>query len=230
MRILALETTERVGTVAVMQDGNLLAQLELDRQKRSAQSLAPGLRTLLERVAWRPDAVDLVAVTVGPGSFTGIRVGVMTAKALAYAAGADILGLDTLETIAAGAPEGVRALWAAVDAQRGEVVAGPFARNGNGTFRPVEPARLVEIDAWLDALPPDTLLSGPVLQKLAGRLPQHVSTLDAEYWPPKAAVVAGLAAERYAAGERHDLWTLVPRYSRRSAAEEKWLARRKADG
>jgi tRNA threonylcarbamoyladenosine biosynthesis protein TsaB len=225
VRILALETTERIGTLAAMQDGNLLSEKELSRSQRSAQSLAPALRALLHEVGWQPADVDLVALTVGPGSFTGLRVGLSTAKAFAYAAEADILGMDTLETIASMAPNRVDSLAVAVDAQRGDVVAGRFARNEQGWFEAAGPAQLIAIDEWLASIPPDTAVAGPVLRKLAGRMPPEVTVLQSTCWAPTAAAVARLAARDYVAGRRDDLWQLVPRYSRRSAAEEKWEAR-----
>ena len=222
VRILAIETTEMIGSVAALCDGNLLAELELNPQQRSAQSLAPGLRSLLGEVGWRPQDVDLVAVTSGPGSFTGLRVGVTTAKAFAYAAGTEILGVDTLETIAARAPGDVRVLSAAIDAHRGEVVAQSFQPDRDGCLQPTGDSKLVEVDAWLGTLPAGTVLTGPVLRKLAERVPAHLTVLDPQYWSPTAAAVARLAARLHAAGRRDDLWSLVPRYFRRSAAEEKW--------
>ncbi len=222
VRILALETTEMVGSVAALCDGNLLASFELSRQQRTAQSLAPGLQTLLQQVQWRPTDVDLVAVTSGPGSFTGLRIGVTAAKVFAYAAGAEVLAIDTLETIAAGAPDQVSALSAAVDAQRGEVVARSFQRGPDGWFEPAGAAELVTADTWMDGLAAGSVVTGPVLRKLAGRVPDHLTVLAPQYWAPTAAAVARLAARHHAAGRRDDLWTLVPRYSRRSAAEEKW--------
>ncbi|MEE8451733.1 MAG: tRNA (adenosine(37)-N6)-threonylcarbamoyltransferase complex dimerization subunit type 1 TsaB [Thermoguttaceae bacterium] len=221
MRILALETTELIGSVAAMDGCNLLAQLELCRRQRMAQSLAPGVRQLLSQVGWKPRDVELVAATSGPGSFTGLRIGITTAKAFAYAVSADVLGIDTLETIAAGAPDQIRALTAVVDAQRGEVVAGAFQRDTQGWFRPTSAAELVDVDTWLESLPGGTLITGPVLHKLSDRVPDGVTMLDASYRIPKAATVARLAARDYAAGRRDDLFALAPRYSRRSAAEEK---------
>lgn len=222
VRILAIETTELLGSVAAICDGNLLAEKELNPQQRSAQSLAPGLRSLLGQLGWRPDEVDLVAVSRGPGSFTGLRVGVTTAKAFAYAAGAEVLGVDTLETIAAGTPGDVAVLSAVIDAHRGEVVAQMFRRDRDGWPRPAGDAKLAEVDAWLAGLPAGTAVTGPVLGKLADRLPGHLRALDPQYWSPAAATVARLAVRDYAAGRRDDLWSLVPRYFRRSAAEEKW--------
>ena len=223
MKILAIETTERIGGVAAMVGGELLCQRELDPSQRSAQSLAPAVKALWADVGWQAGDVDLVAVTVGPGSFTGVRIGVTTAKTLAFCCGAEILGIDTLETIAAAAPPDVERLEVAIDAQRNEVVVQKFHRGGNGWFMPDEDeARLIDIDVWLDNLQPGTVISGPILKKLAGRLPKSITVLPPELCRPTAANVARLAARQYAAGRRDDLWKLVPVYSRRSAAEEKW--------
>jgi len=221
VRILALETTERIGSVAAMADGNLLFEMELNPRQRSAQSLAPGIKQLLEEVGWAPTDVDLVATTVGPGSFTGLRIGVVTAKAFAYGVQADILGVDPLEVIAAGAPAEARRLSVAVDAQRQQVVARTFQREPDGWFHPVGQAALVDINQWLGHLPPGVCLAGPVLRKMADRVPEALTVLDSRYWAPSAVVVARLAAKLHAAGRRDDIWMLVPQYSRRSAAEEK---------
>jgi tRNA threonylcarbamoyladenosine biosynthesis protein TsaB len=221
MRILALETTETIGGVAAALDGKLLAELQLNPLKRSAAALAPAMRELLKTVGWRPGDVQLVAVTIGPGSFTGLRVGVTTAKTFAYAVGAEVLGVDTLQVIAAGVPAETPAVSAAMDAQRGDVVAQRFCRNASGWIEPAGPQELLAVNAWLAGLTPGTAAAGPILEKLSGRLPEGVSAVDAQYWHPRAAGVARLAAWLYAAGRRDDVWSLVPRYSRRSAAEEK---------
>jgi tRNA threonylcarbamoyladenosine biosynthesis protein TsaB len=106
MRILAIETTDKTGSVAAMADDNLLADLMLDRTQRSAQSLAPAISRLLKQVGWLPSDVQLVGVSIGPGSFTGLRVGVTAAKVFAYAVGAEVLGVNTLEAVAANAQGG----------------------------------------------------------------------------------------------------------------------------
>jgi tRNA threonylcarbamoyladenosine biosynthesis protein TsaB len=220
MRILALETADKTGTVAALSDGNLLAELELDRTQRSAQSLAPGIDALLKQVGWTPPDVQLVAVSVGPGSFTGLRIGVTTAKLFAYSVGAGVLGVDTLDAIAA-APADCPTLWAVLDAQRGEVVAQAFGLAVAGRRQAIGPQRLLAVDAWLAELTPGVAVSGPVLARLLDRIPSGVEVLDRCYWNPRAAAIGQLASRYYAEGRRDDLLKLVPHYSRRSAAEEK---------
>ncbi len=224
MNLIAIETSEPLGTLAAMARGNLLAQVQLDPTLRTAQSLAPGLQRLLQEVGWRPRDLQVVAVTIGPGSFTGLRIGVTAAKVLAYSVGADLLGVDTLEAIAAGCPQEVHELAVAVDAQRGELVAGTLHRDAEGWLVPSGPWELLTTDAWLASLPTGIAVAGPVLRKLGDRLPGHVRVLEPQCWAPTAAAVARLAARHYAAGQRDDVWSLVPKYYRRSAAEEKHQA------
>jgi tRNA threonylcarbamoyladenosine biosynthesis protein TsaB len=224
VRTIALETTEVSGSLAAFDNHELLAEIALDPDGRSAQTLAPGLVRLWQTVGWRPTAVELVAVAVGPGSFTGLRVGVTTAKLLAYAAGAEVLGVDTLEVIANRAPAEVMAVSAAVDAQREQVVVGEFRRAASGVLIPTGPEELLGVDTWLDRVAAGTWITGPALRKWAQRVPEplHSRTLDPTYWSATAAAVGLLAIRQYSAGRRDDLWKLLPRYSRRAAAEEKW--------
>ncbi len=223
-KILALETTEKTPSLTAAAEGGPLAMLTCEAAGRSAQSLVPGMRQLLADVGWRPGEVDLVAVSIGPGSFTGLRIGVTAAKVFAYAVDAEVLGIDTLESIAAGAPEDVPGFWAAVDAQRGQWVVQRFGPFNEGWRRAEGPPALVDADPWLAGLAAGSMLTGPVLRKTSLRLPDHVRRLPADAWIPSARQVAALAARDYAAGRRDDLWTLAPRYSRPSAAEEKLRA------
>lgn len=230
MRLLALETTERIGTVAALDDAVLLREDRLNPDQQSARSLAPGIKRLLDEVDWKPADVELVAVTIGPGSFTGLRLGLATAKTFAYSVGASILGVGTLEVIAAAAPESASPLSVVIDAQRGDVVACEFLNGPDGWFLPTGPPRLMEVSAWLAGLSPKTHVSGPALRRFADRVPAHATVLPVELWSPSAAQVGRLAAHDWAAGRRDDLWSLSPVYSRRSAAEEKWEQRHTPNG
>ena len=222
MRILSIETSGRSGSVATLVGNNLLAQIELDPTQRSAAGLAPAVRQALAQSGWPPRSFQLVAATVGPGSFTGLRIGVTTANVLAYAAGAECLGIDTLDAIAAQVPGEIdrERVVAAIDAGRGEVFTKRFVRQAGG-WTASEPSALEPIEAWLGRLSGGDAVTGPAIEMLAGRLPAGVMIVEAKLWQPMAATVGRLAAACYAAGERGDAWKLAPVYLRRSAAEEK---------
>ena len=225
MRVLALETTERIGSVALADQGHILAEIRLPSDLRSAQSLAPAIQQSLGQVGWTPQDVQLLAVTVGPGSFTGLRIGIATAKVLAYAVGAEILGVDAHETLAMACPANVSRLATVIDAQRGQVVARNFQRNGAGELAACSESELLDIELWLESLAPGTRVTGPILRRIADRLPDNRQPLPRELWEPTATQVALLAHRQYSAGRRDDLWQLTPVYSRLSAAEEKRRAK-----
>lgn len=224
MRILAIETSDQAGSVAALDADCVAASHDLDPTVRSAVSLAPAIAQLLQEAQWRPRDVQLVAVTTGPGSFTGLRVGVTTAKMFAYAAGAEGLGVNTLEVIARQAPDEVRQMWTLLDAQREQVFAARFSRNASGVWQWHGETLLLDNDAWLTQLAsPDQRLavSGPGLAKLADRVPPDVTIVDRAWWAPKAVSVGSLAWRHYQSGRREELAALVPHYFRASAAEEK---------
>lgn len=206
----------------------MLAGLPLDRSQRGAQSLAPTLAEVLRQAGWKPLDVELVAVAVGPGSFTSLRVGVTTAKTFAYAISAPVLGVGTLEIIAAqagGVAVGEQVA-VAIDAQRGDVYAARCRAKVQGSgFAPdlevLDPAAIVTAEQWISGLTGDVLATGPALEKLSGRMPPSVSVAPPGQWQPTAATLARVAAAKHAAGERGDVWHLNPLYLRKSAAEEK---------
>jgi len=227
VRILAIETSGKTGSVATLENGQVIRQAELDPALRSARTLAPAIQQVLRDTGWTPGDVQLVAVAVGPGSFTGLRLGVMTAKAFAFAVGAQVLGVGTLDTVAARSASAAPRIAAAIDAQRDEVYAGHFARDAAGALVQHGATEIIAIERWLAALAPGVLVTGPALVKLAERVPRPAVVAPRELWSPDAATVGQLAAANYASGARDDVFRLTPIYSRRSAAEEKWAAREK---
>jgi tRNA threonylcarbamoyladenosine biosynthesis protein TsaB len=224
--ILAIETSAQAGSVALLAGPTLVTQAVLPTDRRSAQSLAPAIDELLRTAGVKPAELGLVATTIGPGSFTGLRVGVTTAKTLAYAVGCQCLGVDTLEVIAWQAAanrtteESIGELHAVLDAQRKELFLARFRLEGS------EPVRLgentiVPAAEWLASLKPGTLVSGPGLMRFVDQIPAGVLITPAEHREPTAATVGQLAHRDYERGRRDDLWKLMPHYLRPSAAEEK---------
>ncbi len=219
MRILALETSTMDGSVAALEGEHLLGQLALEPGKRTAQSFAPAIEQQLRRVGWCPQNVQLVAVTQGPGSFTGLRIGVTAAKTLAYAVGASHRSEYAESHRLAGAAGG-QPVCAVLDAQRQQVFAAAFQRQGEHFVELGEP-EIRDVSEWLAGLSADAAVTGPVLARLRDRLPAGVTVVDPAYWTPQAATVGLVGYLEHQAGKRHDLWTLNPVYYRSSAAEEK---------
>jgi tRNA threonylcarbamoyladenosine biosynthesis protein TsaB len=229
MRILAIESALLGGSVALLHGDRLLAESQLESQRRTAQTLAPAIHGLLEQARWQPNEVQLVAVTQGPGSFTGLRIGVTTAKAFAYATGAEILGVDTLRVLAHQIDPARRPLWAILDAERGQLFAARFRAGPHGWLEDA-PADLFLADTWLSQLSSDAIVTGPPLTALRPRLPPSVHLAPEFEWVPRASTVGQLAWRLYAGGERADMWSLLPTYFRPSAAEEKSAGGAQKDG
>lgn len=223
-RIIAIESSGRHGSVATLygdaDEARLIGQVALSGDERTAQSLAPALRKLLTDSAWSPRSIELVAVAMGPGSFTGLRIGVTTAKAFAYAVNAEILGVNTLQALAAQTPTSSAPLWTILDAQRQELFAARF-RFDDAEQSADRETSIIGQDIWLAELQPSDRVTGPALRRLASRLPAGVELVPEEFWQPMAAAVGQVAWKAYQTGQRDDVWKLAPNYYRASAAEEK---------
>lgn len=154
MLILALDTATPHGRFAVAEDGRLLAYQPHNVMGSYADAVLPVIDTVLEDAGRRLDEVDLVAATAGPGSFTGVRIGVATAKALAWALGAELAAVSTLAAMAADllAAQPDRELAVPVlDARRGEVFTGLYRRRG-GWVEELAPPACLSPDRWWQRL------------------------------------------------------------------------------
>jgi tRNA threonylcarbamoyladenosine biosynthesis protein TsaB len=234
--ILAFDTSGFAGSVALLDGAKLLRESALPSERRSAQMLAPAIARLLADEGAEPRQVRLVATTVGPGSFTGLRVGITTAKTFAYAVGAEVTGISTLEAIAWGVPgdllgellgSGEREVHAVLDAQRRELFVGKFRVDlpASAAVQPriirVEADRIVPLANWFNQLSIGTIVTGAGLAKLEQQLPAGVVIAPRDCWEPRASVVGQIAWSDYQGGRRDDLWKLAPMYLRPSYAEEK---------
>lgn len=220
MLTLGIETSGQAGSVALVEGGNVLAETALSPSgRRHARTLVAELKVLLEQVDRRPTDCECVAVSIGPGSFTGLRVGVVCAKTFAYATGSRVVAVDTLEAIAAASPPDVERIDVVMDAMRGEVFYARFKQRDSRWSRSDD----ISIIAWeelSERLGDSALLSGPVLATISAR-DWAAPRLEESCWSPRASVVATIGEREALAGRTDDLWTLEPRYIRKSAAEEK---------
>ncbi|WP_425618809.1 tRNA (adenosine(37)-N6)-threonylcarbamoyltransferase complex dimerization subunit type 1 TsaB [Anatilimnocola sp. NA78] len=220
---LALETVATAGSVALLSDGEIRSQQQLPLESRSARTLTTAIHDLWE-AADKPK-ISLVTVASGPGSFTGLRVGVTTAKTLAFAWGAKLIGVNTLDAIAAQVPTSDCTLHVVLDAQRKELFLATY-RTSSGRWQRQAADTIIAAQSWLDSLasaPADAnpIVAGPALNKLHNRVPANVVCSDPSTWHAQAATIGHLAHLANLAGGADELWSLAPHYLRVSYAEEK---------
>jgi tRNA threonylcarbamoyladenosine biosynthesis protein TsaB len=225
-RLLIVETSSRIGQVALALGHELRGVRRLDEARRHARDLAPATAALLAEQGWRPRDVHAVLVSCGPGSYTGLRVGLMSAKTFAYAAGCVLLGIDTFAAVAQQAPTATERVDVVADAQQEKVYVQSFVRAGE-EWRPTSELAIRTVADWLAGRTADAWAMGPGLHKWAARLPSEVPFVDATLWEPRADSLLRIGLRRYLMGERDNPWTLEPLYLRPSSAEEQWHARSK---
>jgi len=223
MRVLGIETSSRLGSVALWRDGCTLAERLIAQSHNHGALLFVELRQIFDEAGISPTDLDLVAVSQGPGSFTGLRIGITAARMAAHVLGVPVIGVPSLDVLAENAPPDAPHVATLLDAKRGEVYAGLYEREG-GRLVP-QMAHTVVCPDQLD-LPSACLVLGDGCKLFHDGLTCQGATLaEEEMWRPHASVVARLGAERHEQGERHDLHSLTPIYLRRPEAEEVWERR-----
>jgi tRNA threonylcarbamoyladenosine biosynthesis protein TsaB len=219
---VGLETSGPIGSVAILRGDELAGARTIgDSGRRHARTLISELDELLKSLAITPRAVDHVAVSIGPGSFTGLRVGIVAAKTWGFVTGARLTAVGTFDAVAAALPTGSSTAWVIDDALRGEVFVQKFQVN-QGRWRATDAPRIATLDQWLAETSPGDVVSGPAASKWPDDLAAaKLVVAPAELHRPTATLVAKCGLEKALAGGFTDPFTLSPLYIRRSAAEEK---------
>ena len=132
MVVLAIETSSTQGSVALWREGRVLAERSIAQGLRHGALLFVELRGIHEEAGLRPADVGLIAVSQGPGSYTGIRIGLTAARTAAYVLGKPLVGVPSLDVLAHNAPREAERVAALLDAKRGEVYCGLYARSSGG--------------------------------------------------------------------------------------------------
>ncbi|MDK1018934.1 MAG: tRNA (adenosine(37)-N6)-threonylcarbamoyltransferase complex dimerization subunit type 1 TsaB [Actinomycetota bacterium] len=162
MKILAVDTATPASSVAIGEDGQLRGlSVNVDRRGH-VKFLVPAIDFCLAQAQWRARDIDLVAVDVGPGPYTGLRSGIATAQAFAAAIGAPMVTVSSLTTIALRAATGHRRIWSVVDMRRGQIAVAPFALLPGGVAPDGDPevVRPDEFKAILECEGIDLLIVG----------------------------------------------------------------------
>lgn len=211
-RVLIIETSGRVGQVALASGDRVLAEVRLAEAHRRASDLALSVQRLLQDQQWKARELTNVIVGLGPGSYTGLRVGLASAKALAYATGCRFFGVETFAAIALRASLPLVSVVA--DALQGKVFRRDYGQSAGGELRPLTPLQIVTAGEWRKSLSPDTAVSGPAAGMFdlpsvcqADREPRPIDLLNVSRNCTWAVTT--------------DVWRAEPLYLRGSSAEEK---------
>lgn len=231
--LLAIDTATLASGVALATADKLVAEIIVQTKKTHSERLMPHIEQLLELGQVPKEKITAIAVSIGPGSFTGLRIGMATAKALAYVWRVPLVGVSTLAALAYACPAPNSLLCPLLDAQKGNVYQAVY-RGERGTLIEVTAPRVIEHQNAIQELVNQPL---PVLMLGEGAIlfqdaiaaagtplelaPPHVIL-------PRAGSVALLGHQLLQQGIQHDAMTLEPLYIRRSEAEVLWEQRHEA--
>jgi len=227
-QVLAIETSQTAGSVALLERGRIVAEKQLSPTERSAKTLAPAIEGIFREANWQPSSLCSIIVVRGPGSFTGLRIGVTTAKMMSLALGCPVLSVLTNTVLAEQVRQSIGAsalpgltIKTAIDAHRQQLFTAEHRVDEKGNLQLTREVALEETEAWLAALNEHSLATGPVLKRLASKVPAAAQVAFQEEWEPRAGIAGMLGWKDYCQGQREDAAQLVPFYIRPSYAEEK---------
>ncbi|MCI6085803.1 MAG: tRNA (adenosine(37)-N6)-threonylcarbamoyltransferase complex dimerization subunit type 1 TsaB [Selenomonas sp.] len=241
MQILSLDTSTQVSSVAVLADGRLASEITMQARLTHSETLLPHIEQALQMAGVKKETLTGLAVSIGPGSFTGLRIGLAAAKAMSYALGIPIVGVPSLEALALHYRVPGVTIYAMTDAQKRNIYVETIEWQPDvdglkmAVKQPVAVRPLSDVlaEAGADAENGETVvLVGDIVQKkligsdgrAGGKIdvPAGVLLPPPELVLPRASHVAWLGAERLARGEADNVMDLEPIYLRKSEAEELW--------
>lgn len=233
MRILAVETSSIVAGVAVMEDQRLLGELNINHKKTHSQKLMPMISELLRGLDLKPIDIDIFAASSGPGSFTGLRIGVTTVKSMAYAMNKPVIAVPTLDALAYNLPFFDKMICPILDARNNQVYTALYSWEcGKLTCLsetlgiPVD-----ELNELIKSKNRKVVFLGDGIEvhreRLHAALPNLCMFAPESVALQKASSVAQAALVMASRNELQDSFSMVPFYLRKSQAERELEKRNK---
>ncbi len=227
MLTLAIDTATKVCSVALCRDGEIIAEYSISMGMTHSEGFLPELELLLQRTKTAKKDIDLLAVSMGPGSFTGLRIGLATAEAMAYSWQCCLHGVDTLKALAQNIPVEGFVLSPILDAQKGNYYQALYIWQA-GKLVELAATEVVNKERLLERLAEykmPAIILGECKKLAAMELPQGVSIAPQALLMPKASSIAFIAEAEFDAEADKKIFGLEPYYIRRSEAEELWEKR-----
>lgn len=225
MNILSIETSTIAGSIAINTDDKLIAEVILDINVAHSERLMSCIEWLLKASLLSIDDIDAIAVSIGPGSFTGLRIGLSTAKGLSYATRKPLIAVPTLDAFAGRISFTTYNICPMLDARKNEVYTGLYRWRDNKLEKLISEVA-IRPDEFLRLITGKTIFMGDGVRVYKTLIIDYLKD-DAVFAPsyimsPSASTVAEIALEKFRRGEFADPLTLTPFYIRRSEAEIKW--------
>lgn len=243
---MAIETSGKIGSVALAIDSQVIVEHSFKVELQYAGQLLPAMDNLCRQVNWRPDQIDQLYVSAGPGSFTGIRIAITVAKTLSYAKKIKVVPVPSMEALALNASLAqrrenldIRNLAVVLEAGRGQIFSAVFENNGSGelssrsgnehsdffTNYPETEQVLTTCEMLLSKTQKPLYLLGEGINYHQSELKEQDGTLiwlHKQYWLPRASFVHHCGHQRALGGHFVEADLLEPIYLRRPEAVEKW--------
>lgn len=225
MRILAVDTSTNVASVAILEDEKVIGEFNCNTGKTHSQKLMPMIQSLLEKVCLSANDIDAYAASVGPGSFTGLRIGVTTIKAMAFAAGKPVISVYTLDALAYNVAMSKAIICPIIDARNNQVFTALYKfKDGNleklTDYLGIHINELVELIRSMEG---DIVLLGDACglhrDYFTTQLGKRVSIAPPNLAQASASSVALCAQKLVIQGKLENCYDMVPFYLRKSQAE-----------
>lgn len=230
MKVLSVDTSSLVATCAVVDEEKVLGEYTLNQDMTHSERLIPMIKVVMDSLGLEPKDIDLFAAASGPGSFTGLRIGLATIKGLAHVADKPVLGISTLEALAFNIPWG-EVVIPIMDARRDRVFTGIYSW-GNGKLEDILKPTILEIDELLDFIDDnyeDVMFNGDgtnvFKERIVNRLGEKALFAPISLNMSRASSVGELALLKWKEGNRDNYFELVPDYLRESQAQREFKKR-----
>ncbi len=223
--ILSLETATGCGSVALtkggINQGKLLAVATAQPEVTHSRRLLGSVDWVMQAAGVSWDKLDGIAISLGPGSFTGLRIGMAAAKGIVFATQKPLIGVQTLDAIALSCPVIDRPLWCLLDARKQEVYAACYQTGSHGLPEQCSPVEAVRPERLLERIQGPALIAGPGLNEYHELFAdkEGLQLIPPALSSPSAIRIGFLAAEQLLRGETQDPATIAPLYVRASEAE-----------
>jgi len=213
MKILGIDTTTKFLCLGAY-DGVNIYEYNLELERKHSALLVPTIKRVLDALNWHIDDVEYFACGLGPGSFTGMRVGLSTIKGLSWSLNKPIVGISTLDILARGVAGAVTSIVPIIDAKRGLIYCSIYKAK-KGILRRVSPYMLLAEDEFLKKIPSSATILGDAVSLYKENILRNikgVKILDRDYWYPKARNIIELALERIREKRFSNAFNLEPIY------------------